>query len=167
MELLKNTAGENAGSSDHTLICIDIGCGNDRGEGMIGIDANPGPNVDIVRDITRGLPFCDRSVDFIKAHSVLEHIEGNDNFEFVISECWRVLTDDGILDVLVPGAFSDGGMRDPTHTRHFTKATFDYFKKGFPKNHEWMPETPWELLEVNGEDNGSIRAMLRPDRNKE
>lgn len=147
-------------------IYINIGCGNVREPGHLGIDKNPGENVDIVRDITRGLPFSNSTVSGIRAHSILEHIEGTENFEFVMRECWRVLKDDGVMDIVVPGAFSDGGMRDPTHTRHFTMATFDYFKKGFPKNHEWMPDTSWEIIGIAGDDTGSIRCMMRPDRNK-
>jgi SAM-dependent methyltransferase len=161
---LKNSHDRGVGECFHFGIKIDLGCGRGRDRDMLGIDANPGEQVDYVRDLSRGLPFCNRSVEVIKAHNVLEHIEGTANFEYLMRECWRVLKDGGLMDIVVPGAYSDGGMRDPTHTRHFTKSTFDYFKRERPRFHEWLPDTPWILLEVKGENDGTICVKMTPDR---
>lgn len=161
---LKNSADRGVGQCHHEDIKIDIGCGRGRDRDMLGIDANAGANVDYVRDLSKGLPFCNRSVSYIKAHNILEHIEGTANFEYLMRECWRVLQDGGIMDIVVPGAFSDGGMRDPTHARHFMKSSFDYFKADRPRYHEYLPDTPWTILTVTGENDGTICVMMTPDR---
>ena len=56
----------------------------------------------IVRDLKRGLPFCDNSIDEIKADSVLEHIEMNDDFIFIMNECLRVLKPKGKMYIRCP-----------------------------------------------------------------
>lgn len=161
---LKNSHDRGVGECYHSGIKIDLGCGRGRDRDMLGIDANQGEQVDFVRDLSKGLPFCNRSVVYIKAHNVLEHIEGTANFEFLMRECWRVMEDGGIFDIVVPGAYSDGGMRDPTHTRHFTKSTFDYFKAERPRFHEYLSDTPWLVLDVKGENDGTIYVRMTPDR---
>ncbi len=164
MKDILNNKGTVVGACAHEGIKLDLGCGMRRDRSFLGIDVTPSEQTDIVRDLNRGLPFCDRSVSYIRAHNILEHIEGNTNFEFVMRELWRVLEDDGVLDVVVPGAFSDGAMRDPTHARHFTRSTFDYFKGSRPRYHEYMSDCPWIVTTISGEDNGTIYAILTPDR---
>lgn len=162
---LINSKGNGVGECSHEGIKLDVGCGRSRDRDRIGIDETDQENVDIVRSLSKGLPFCDRSVESIKAHNILEHL--GEEFHFVMTEFWRVLKDDGILDIVVPGALSDGGMRDPTHRRHFTRSTFDYFKKGRPKYHKYMDGKKWKVLFMEGEDNGTIFVKMTPDRENE
>ena len=109
---------------------LDIGCGRAKEPGYIGIDkvqiidGKGIPLIDVVRDVERGLPFCDNSAKAIKATSVLEHIE---DLGFVMNECWRVLKPDGILWGTVPIAGTGPSFRDPTHKRFFAPSTFNYF----------------------------------------
>lgn len=55
---------------------IDIGCGENKQPGFIGVDFRKGPNVDIVQDLTkfpwRGIP--DECASLAMASHVLEHI---------------------------------------------------------------------------------------------
>lgn len=131
---------------------VNLGCGKqiipdtDDVE-WINIDiADYGGNV--VRDIIRGLPFDDNSIDEIRAHNILEHIHDNDDFIFVMNECWRVLKQEGKLDVQVPYAHTKAMYRDPTHCRLFTEETFDYFCNG---NRDWLYgiNSGWEISHID------------------
>ena len=79
---------------------INLGCGLEKKEGFIGIDIrNFGQ--EIIRDITKGLPFDDNSVDEIYSSHALEHIERKD-IPFVWEEVYRVLKHGGIVTIIVP-----------------------------------------------------------------
>ena len=53
------------------------------------------------RDVTKGLPFDDMSVDYIYTSHLLEHLHKEDTMS-VLKECYRVLKPGGILRVVVP-----------------------------------------------------------------
>lgn len=60
------------------------------------------PDLDIRRrDVTKGLPFNDMSVDYIYTSHLLEHLRKEDAI-FVLKECYRVLKQGGVLRVVVP-----------------------------------------------------------------
>lgn len=80
---------------------LNIGCGPYKREDYINIDINPRQSPDILRDITRGLPFDDSSVDHIVASHFLEHLEV-ENFMWVLEECYRVLKPEAAISVVVP-----------------------------------------------------------------
>lgn len=139
----------------HVGIKLNIGCGEQKEAGWIGLDrADYGQK--IIRDLERGLPFCDNSVDEIKADSILEHIEFNDDFVFIMNECYRVLKPDGVMYIRVPHWRGHSRHKDPTHCRDFDEKTFSYlessnrWKYGFIKN--WRVDktinTENEILEV-------------------
>ena len=103
---------------------LDLGCGPNKTEGAIGIDIYPFEGVDYVRDLNRGLPFSDSTVDTIIARQILEHLEGSD-FMFVVNEMWRVSKPDAEWLIVVPDAYSPNRYRDPTHKiRDFSEDSF-------------------------------------------
>jgi SAM-dependent methyltransferase len=106
-------------------VVIDIGCGNKKKEGYIGIDRVDRPEVDIVTDIETGLSFFpDHCVDAIHCRSVLEHIH---NFEYLLSEMMRVLKTTGKIYIFVPHFSNPYFYSDPTHVRAFGLYSFYYF----------------------------------------
>jgi SAM-dependent methyltransferase len=109
----------------HEPVVIDLGCGERKRPGRIGIDRLDLPRVDIVADLEAGLPFLpDRSVDEIHCRSVLEHIE---NFEHLFAEMIRVLKDSGRACIFVPHFSNPYYYSDYTHKRPFGLYTFYYF----------------------------------------
>ena len=60
------------------MIMLDLGCGPNKNQGFTGIDRGEFDGVDIVRDLCRGLPFADSSIDGIMAKHILEHFDGED-----------------------------------------------------------------------------------------
>ena len=83
-------------------IKLNIGCCVSPKDGYINIDMID-YGQEIIRDITRGLPFNDNSVDEIFTSHTLEHIENKD-VPFVWEEMYRVLKPNGIIDIIVPHA---------------------------------------------------------------
>jgi len=113
--------------SEHSGIKINLGCGEQKEEGWIGIDkADYGQQ--IVRDLRKGLPFCDNSVDEIKTESFLEHICDNDDFIFLMNECLRVLKPGCKMWGTVPYWRGGPAHKDPTHCRYFDPKTFSFFE---------------------------------------
>ncbi len=104
---------------------VDLGCGSRKFPGSIGMDLVAVPGVDVVADMSRGLPFKDDSLDGIYAYHVLEHL---DDFLAAMGEIWRVLRDGGRAYIKVPHSASTFmTWKDPTHRRGLSIATFAYF----------------------------------------
>jgi SAM-dependent methyltransferase len=111
-------------------IVIDIGCGDRKYPGSLGIDIAPVDGVDLLADIGRGLPLRDSSVDGVHASHVLEHI---DDLVGLMNEVWRVCKPGARFYVTVPHATSSYmTWRDPTHRRGVNLSTLTYFDKTTP-----------------------------------
>lgn len=96
---------------------LDLGCGpNKMSPDYIGIDHYPFPNVDIVRDLTRGLPFSDNTADAIFAKHILEHFDGEDLI-FIVEEMCRVCKNESIITVVLPSLGSPNCGKDFTHRK--------------------------------------------------
>jgi SAM-dependent methyltransferase len=106
-------------------VVVDIGCGERKKAGRIGIDSADLPGVDIVADLEKGLSyFPDGSVDEIHCRSVLEHIR---DLEGILREMLRVLKKGGMVHVFVPHFSNPYYYSDYTHVRFFGLYTFYYF----------------------------------------
>jgi SAM-dependent methyltransferase len=104
---------------------IDLGCGNRKVKGTIGVDTVPVPGVDVVADINHGLPFRDSSIDAVYSYHILEHM---DDYLGTMNEIWRVCRHGALVFVKVPHAASSFvTWKDPTHRRGLSIATFAYF----------------------------------------
>ncbi len=115
---------------------LNLGCGHQKKPGWIGIDKVPTPAADVVRDLTRGLPYDDSSVDEIYCDNVLEHIGPPEDFAFVLNELYRVLKPGGVATLIVPDARSQAAWQDPTHVRAFVPRSALY----------WNQDLPWPKL---------------------
>ena len=112
-------------SRSRPTIKIDLGCGDGKVRGAIGVDNVLIPGVDIVADLNHGLPFQDNSVDVVVVFHILEHV---DNFLDTMNEIWRVCKEGAYVYVRVPHAASTFvTWKDPTHRRGLSIATFAYF----------------------------------------
>jgi predicted SAM-dependent methyltransferase len=103
---------------------INLGCGRKKYEGYINIDANPNAQPDILRDIEKGLPFDDNSVDYIISEHFLEHVNP-DNLHFVMREIWRVLKFGCHAQIKVP--IGKGWTHSPEHKTHFEDTSWVFF----------------------------------------
>jgi len=105
---------------------LDIGCGNHKIEGAIGLDSSKIPGVDVVHNLEKfPYPFEKNSFDIIFANQVLEHLESP--LDKILGELCRICKPNGIIKIIVPHALSVGAFSDPTHKKFFTYFQFDYF----------------------------------------
>lgn len=87
---------------------IDLGCGNVRKDGCLGIDIKSAPGVDIVLDITKSpLPFPDASVSYIYSSHFLEHVADPTP---VFAEIARIANDGAKLELWTPYAWSNSAF---------------------------------------------------------
>jgi ubiquinone/menaquinone biosynthesis C-methylase UbiE len=106
-------------------IIIELGCGNSKPEGSIGIDMVELDGVDIVADVEEGLGFIpDNCVDIISSRHFLEHVG---NYEQLIREIHRVLKPTGLHKAIVPYFSNPHYYSDYTHKNTFGIYSFDYF----------------------------------------
>ncbi len=78
---------------------INLGGGEERIEGFTNIDIVDLPTVDIVADISKGIPLPDNSVVEVRASYILEHIP---NTAALMEELYRVCKSDAKLNIKVP-----------------------------------------------------------------
>jgi len=140
---------------------LDIGCGWAKHRGTVGIDIKDFGQ-EIIWDITKGLPFSDNTFRVVYAHSILEHLYPDDVI-FVMKECHRILKKDGVFDIVVPYAGSEGSFRDPTHKSFWTENTFNYFC-GPRQYYDLDPENKFRFkkIEIKRKDHGAVHAKLSP-----
>lgn len=140
-------------------IFLDLGCGRAKDRSAIGIDIDD-HGQEIIWDVEKmGIPLPDDSCRLVKAHSIMEHFF---NVCFVMRELHRVIKKDGVLDVVVPMAGSNGAFRDPTHRTTWTEETFDYFTPKKPKYYNINEGYKWKILERKKINQGIITAKLTP-----
>jgi len=111
---------------------LNLGCGNVRLRGYLGVDKNKLPSVDVVHDLDKlPYPFKNNSVDEIIMDNVLEHLR---NIVGVMEEIHRICKPGAVIKIYVPYAKSDGAFKDPTHKNFFLEKTFQYFEPDYPLN---------------------------------
>lgn len=107
---------------------LDLGCGVSKRAGAIGVDLYLLPNVDLVCDLNRAMPFRDNAIDGVYASHVVEHV---DTFIRFMEDIWRISKPDAWVRIWTPH-FSSGLLTwsDPTHRRAFASQTFDLLGGG-------------------------------------
>lgn len=109
---------------------LDIGCGDRKLPGSVGIDRLALPAVDIVHDLSVfPWPVESASYDLVFANHFLEHV---DDVLKTVEEIHRILKPGGRCVVQVPYFRSVDAFGDPTHAHFFTSATLDYVCAGTP-----------------------------------
>ena len=111
-------------NSNNKLI-LDLGCGNKKRDGTVGVDMNTRLKGDINHDLNKfPYPFDDNSVDYIYIDNTLEHL---DSPLKVMEEIYRILKPGCGVKVIVPYFRSHSAFTDPTHTKFFTTESFTYY----------------------------------------
>lgn len=114
------------------LLKLDLGCGQSRRDGFIGVDVSPAAGADILHDLTVfPWPFGDCSVDEVWSSHYFEHVPGRTRLAFM-DELWRVMIAGGKATLIVPYARSARATQDPTHEwPPVSEESFLYFNKGW------------------------------------
>lgn len=110
---------------------LDLGCGNNKKDGFIGIDLK-NTDADIYADLTENLPIKDSVIDEVYCHSVLEHMpflqdKNEHGVIHVMKEIHRVCKNGAKVSITVPHWTSKNVWTDPTHYRGFTEKSMNMF----------------------------------------
>jgi len=136
---------------------LDLGCGNAKPEGYVGLDKEPSPQVDVVHDLEQGIPYPDNSADEIRANHVLEHLSDK---ERIMAEIHRVLKPGGKFVFEVPSTKGEGAFNHPGHVSYWNKSSFAFWTQDDLL--EGRPKFEVEKLEeVKGGDLVYVRGVLR------
>lgn len=104
---------------------LDVGCGDRKVGGAIGIDIAKLPGVDIVHDLNKfPWPFKNNTFDEVYMLEVIEHLE---NTVKVMEEIYRILKKGGKLQIRVVYWNHMHSASDPTHIKKFNEVTWEFF----------------------------------------
>ncbi len=102
---------------------LDLGCGEHKTRGLLGVDVIEHKNVDIIHDLSVfPYPFETSSVDYIQANHILEHVP---DFIATVEELCRICKDGAVIEVRCPHASCFPTVwADPTHKRALVSNSF-------------------------------------------
>ncbi|MEP7198244.1 MAG: methyltransferase domain-containing protein [Chloroflexota bacterium] len=104
---------------------LDIGCGNAKTPGALGIDANPQTQADIIHDLDQfPWPLPSDEFDQIVCSHIVEHVADMMRF---MAEVHRVARPQARVAIITPHFSNRFSFTDPTHRRHLSLRSFDYF----------------------------------------
>lgn len=107
------------------LKILDVGCGQNKFPGALGIDSNPRSHADVIHDLgVLPYPFPDDEFDQIICRHVIEHVP--DVMAFV-SELHRITRPGGRIKIVTPHYTNPDWPTDPTHRNHFNSYSFNCF----------------------------------------
>lgn len=116
------------------LIKIDIGCGENKHNGCIGIDIDRESNADIIASALE-LPLNDASVDEVYSSHLVEHFLPEDAQKF-FDEVYRVLRPEGVANIKIDREWSEKRLftKDNTHKYRYTAKEIKTMVKKFSKS---------------------------------
>jgi SAM-dependent methyltransferase len=125
---------------------LQLGCGQKKMAGAVGIDFNPGSQADIIHDLNCfPYPFNDNEFDVVICEHILEHLN---NLVAVMTEIHRIGQPGAKVIVDVPHFSSIHFWSDPTHKTFFSTHTFDYFLAGTLVREFGYSDAQFKLLQV-------------------
>ncbi|MCW7471390.1 class I SAM-dependent methyltransferase [Leptospira kanakyensis] len=109
---------------------LDVGCGNKKREGAIGIDFNDRTQADVIHNLNSfPYPFEDAFFSEVFIDNCLEHLSEPMR---VMEEIYRITKFGGKVKVIVPYFRSQWAFIDPTHLHFFTVDSFAYYDPSHP-----------------------------------
>ena len=106
---------------------LNIGCGNKKIDGYLGVDKTRCDAADYICDLeNEKLPFEDNAIEAIILDNVIEHFY---DIPKVLNELVRVCKTGAMIKIITPHFSSVKSWIDPTHIHHLSYFSFDHFKK--------------------------------------
>src|SRR4051812_7625885 len=111
-------------SAANKSLWIDLGCGDSKQPGYIGIDRFVLPGVDIVCDLDLGIPLKSDSVEYLLASHSLEHLR---DLPAAIEEIFRVCKDRALITIIAPYEATQLNRANPYHFQAWNEHTPRFF----------------------------------------
>lgn len=129
------------------LHCLHLGCGSNLLPGWLNTDILvPVKGEKIYLDATKPYPFADKSFDYIFSEHLFEHLSLQ-NAVYMLSECKRVLKDNGTIRITLPDmTFLLDMYLHPEKYREYLKFCT---KRFLPEVEELFPGEYPEVLVIN------------------
>lgn len=126
MKILNNRLNELIDRNIHFRMELGSGpCKDQEPKSLFKLDQDAYPGIDIVADLNHPLHLIpDGIVDYIYTRHTLEHIQ---NLIGLMEEIHRIISKDGIVNIVVPHYSNTYGHSDPTHVRLFGVGSMYYF----------------------------------------
>jgi SAM-dependent methyltransferase len=119
--------GSQTAAAQNTKSILDVGCGQNKFAGAIGIDSNPRSHADVVHDLGAfPYPFDSDQFDEVICRHVIEHVP---DVLGLINELHRITKSGGRLKIVTPHYSNPDWATDPTHRNHFNSYSFTCFLK--------------------------------------
>lgn len=121
---------------------LNLGCGNKREPGYVGVDIFAGPNVDEIFDLD-DIPYADGTIAAIHSEHALEHV-GWHRAEEAIKEWFRVLKPGGEVNLYMPDVencfikYLQAPLEDPVFMK--TRAWFKFTVYGIQTSQAGEPD---------------------------
>jgi SAM-dependent methyltransferase len=124
---------------------LDLGCGNCKKEGTLGIDIEPLDSVDYLLNLEQEpLPFPDKSVEYIHSSHFFEHIE---NHVSLFQEISRVCQNRATLEIWTPYAWHNEAFVFG-HKFYFTEDLYLHLCYKYPEIWQKSLKARWILKEI-------------------
>lgn len=109
----------------HSKTKLNLGSGEKPMEDCVNVDMTARTHPDVVHDLNAiPWPFEDNQFEEVLAYDVVEHLDSMLSF---MSETHRVCRPGATVKITTPHFSSANSFVDPTHTRHLSVRSFDYF----------------------------------------
>lgn len=123
---------------------LDVGCGQDKIPGAVGVDVATLPGVDIVHDLDQyPWPFEDNAFDHVVCKHSLSHLS---DFMRAIAEIHRIAKPGAIVEILAPHYASDNGNTDPTLRTRMGIRTMNYFCEQYECKYHYYSRTRFAMV---------------------
>jgi SAM-dependent methyltransferase len=134
---------------------LDLGCGDRKRDGFVGVDVWAGPDVDVVCDLERyPWPWEDDSVDEIFCSHYAEHVR---EFSPFMDEVYRVLKVGATATIVGPYYTSMRSFQDPTHHSALSEARFLYY------NRRWREQNRLSHYPIRADFDAAFGHVWTPD----
>lgn len=105
---------------------LDLGCGNNKPEGFLGLNYPETEQTDIVHDLTElPLPFEDSEFGHFRANNVLEHIPDS-VYDGLIEEIGRITREGGLVEITGPYYLTEHSVAGDHH-RAYSDVSFNVY----------------------------------------
>jgi len=140
-------------------IKLDVGAGDNKQKGFIGMDIRPTKNADIVWSAEQvPYPLPAEIAHVVLASHLVEHLKPWLMVD-IMNEWWRICKVGGQLWIAMPYAGSFGFFQDPTHIKAWNEATAQYFDPSKFLFNIYKPR-PWQIIKNVWYEGGNLEIVF-------